>query len=143
MSLENRNVLVTGATGFIGCRLAERLALEERALVTGTGRKLDKAAALREAGVQLYNVDMRDPAALQEIVRGQEIVFHLVAAMGGASADPEVAQVLNVSAGEYLARGAAAAGVKRFVHVSTMAVYGPPDRDLITEDHPQIGRAHV
>jgi nucleoside-diphosphate-sugar epimerase len=136
MSLANKKVLVTGATGFIGCRLAERLALEEGAVVTGTGRNLDKVPALREAGVELHNVDMTDPVALREIVEGQEIVFHLVAAMGGASADPEVAQALNVSAGEYLARGAAAAGVKRFVHVSTMAVYGAPDHDLITEDHP-------
>ena len=136
MSLENKKVLVTGATGFIGCRLAERLALEERAVVTGTGRKLDKVPALQEAGVQLHDVDMTDPAALRDLVEGQEIVFHLVAAMGGASGDPEIAQAINVSAGGHLVRGSAEAGVERFVQVSSIAVYGAPDRDVMSEDHP-------
>ena len=68
---------------------------------------------------------------LRELVEGQEIVFHLVAAMGGASGDPEVAQALNVAAGEHLVRGAAEAGAERFVQVSSMAVYGAPDRELL------------
>jgi nucleoside-diphosphate-sugar epimerase len=136
MSLESKKVLVTGATGFIGCRLAERLALEERAIVTGTGRKLDKAPTLPEAGVQLRNVDMTDPAALRQLVEGQDIVFHLVAAMGGASGDPEIAEAINVSAVEHLVRGAAEAGVERFVHVSSVAAYGAPDREAMFEDHP-------
>jgi nucleoside-diphosphate-sugar epimerase len=143
MSLENKKVLVTGATGFIGCRLAERLALEEGAIVTGTGRKLDRVPTLREAGVQLRNVDMTDPAALREIVEGQEVVFHLVAAMGGASSDPEVARALNISTGEHLVRGATDAGVERFVHVSSMAVYGTPNQDPMIEDHPLDTRQHA
>lgn len=53
MSLKRKKVLVTGATGFLGSRLAEILADEEGAIVTGIGRNLDRVAHLREKGVNL------------------------------------------------------------------------------------------
>jgi nucleoside-diphosphate-sugar epimerase len=66
MSLENKRILVRGATSFIGGRLAERLALELKDMVTGTGRDLDKVPAVKDAGVALKRIEITERSALQE-----------------------------------------------------------------------------
>jgi 2-alkyl-3-oxoalkanoate reductase len=134
-ALGGRRVLVTGATGFIGGRLAERLAGEETAVVTGVGRTLEKAAHLARLGVHLEQADIRDTARMAQLLPGQDLVVHAAAWMGGGP--PELAHDLNVTATGDLVRLAAETGVNRFVLVSSMAVYGdPPRTGQIDENHP-------
>ncbi len=133
--LSGKKVLVTGATGFIGGRLAQRLATEEGAIVTGTGRNLDKVPFLSEAGVQLQAVDLLDETGMNGLVAGQDVVFH-VAAWLGSHGQAEKAEAFNVQATEMLVRLAAAHKVSRFVHTSSIAVYGPPTQPVIHEDTP-------
>lgn len=132
-SLRNKRVVVTGATGFIGGRLAQRLAQEQGAVVTGAGRKLERVPFVSQAGVDLQVVELTDTGALPELVRGQDIVFHLGVASG--TSKPETAERVNITAASNLVKAAAEAGVTRFVHVSTMAAYGSPDQEIIAEDH--------
>ena len=135
-ALRGKKVLVTGATGFVGAHLAERLAVEEGAVVTGTGRDLAKAAHLQEIGVQLLKADLLDEEAMAAAVAGQEVIFHVAAWLrrhGGTDAE---VYALNVTATENLVRLAAAAGVHRFVHVSSIAAYGVPNELKVYEDHP-------
>ncbi len=134
MPLKNKRILVTGATGFIGGRLAERLALESGAHVTGTGRNLANMARLTETGVHMRQLSLMDKDAVRDVVQDQDIIFNLAVAPGTSS--PKVAQAVNVTAVENLVREAAIAGVMRVVHVSSMAAYGPPDRPIMDEDHP-------
>jgi nucleoside-diphosphate-sugar epimerase len=131
MSLRDKRILVTGATGFIGQRLAQRLAQEEGAQVTGVSRRPERAVPLQEVGVVYQQADMADFAAIERIVEGQEIIFNLAVAPGNSP--EEVAQRLNVAAVEYLVRAAAQAGVQRVVHFSSVAAYGPPSDPVITE----------
>src|SRR5581483_1469777 len=73
--------LVTGATGFLGGHLLEALLTQGesvRALVRTTG----KAAGLRERGIDVRIGDVRDSAAVQEAVRGVNVVFHCAASGG-------------------------------------------------------------
>jgi UDP-glucose 4-epimerase len=116
-SFEGVQILVTGATGFVGSRLSEILSTNEKAKVTGVGRNLDRAFYLSKHGVDLQAVDLMNADGLKELVKGKEIVFHTAAILGS---DPEVAQIVNVEATETLVKLAGESGVKRFVHVSTV-----------------------
>jgi 2-alkyl-3-oxoalkanoate reductase len=134
-ALAGKRVLVTGATGFIGGRVAERLVVEETAIVTGLGRNLDKAAHLAQLGVRLERVDLGDNGRLDHLMARQDVVIHAAAWTGGGP--PELAHDLNVTATGNLVKLAAEACVARFVLVSSMAVYGdPPRQGQIDEDHP-------
>lgn len=128
-------VLVTGATGFIGGHLAERLA-GEGLEVTGTGRRIDEARWLEDEGVQLRRADLLDREAIRELVSGHEVVFH---AAGWLYGDPDQARAVNVEATADLVRICAEERVRRVVHVSTLGAYRRPDSpaDLpIDESHP-------
>ena len=132
MSLRGKRILITGATGFIGRRLALRLAQEEGAQVTGASRRPELAEPLTEAGVAYKSVDMADFDSLDRALEGQEIVFNLAVAPGTSS--EETAQRVNVDAVEHLVRQAAAKGIRRVIHCSSMAAYGPPRTPVIAEN---------
>ncbi len=134
--LRDKRILVTGATGFIGGRLAQRLALEEGAVVTGTGRQLDKVPFVREAGVDLQRADLRDTAVFRRLLADKEIVIHSAALLTKHRASEEEARQVNIAATTDLLRLADEMGVQRFVHISSTNAYGPPQRLVVDESHP-------
>ena len=114
--------LVTGATGFIGGRIAQ--ALRERGdQVRGLVRDPNKASALRDLGVELVAGDMEDVASLKRAVEGVECVYHTAAVVGDWP-DPGQTRRVNVDGTRELLEASVAAGVRRFVHISSLAVYG-------------------
>ncbi|MGD8857950.1 MAG: NAD(P)-dependent oxidoreductase [Chloroflexota bacterium] len=134
MSLHGKRILITGATGFIGRHLAQRLAQEEGARVTAVSRRPERAAPLQEMGVAYHQGDLADFDSIDRFVAGQEIIFNLAVAPG--TAPEELARRVNIDAVEHLVRQSAAGGVQRVVHFSSMAAYGPPSQQVITEDLP-------
>ena len=126
-------ILVTGATGKVGSRLAKRLAQrgdDVRALV----REPARAADLREAHIALVEGDLLRPESLPAAVRGVDAVVHCAAFFRGAT--PEQAQAVNELGTQHLASAARAAAVKRFVFTSTGLVYGSNGGRLAREDDP-------
>ena len=126
-------ILVTGATGKVGSRLAKRLVrrgLQLRALVRDPARALD----LQQAGVELVQGDLLDPGSLGAAVRGVQAVVHCAAFFRGAT--PEQANAVNDLGTQQLARAARTASVGRFVFTSTGLVYGPNAGRLAREDDP-------
>ena len=135
-TLKDIPVLVTGATGFIGSHLAERLARVEGAVVTGTGRNLEQAAFLRDAGVTLQKADLLNRDEMAAAIAGKDIVFHVAAWLSERTADDEMAYRINVEGARELVEISAENRVKRIVLVSTIAAYGPPPKIKMDEYTP-------
>ncbi|MCX8116624.1 MAG: NAD-dependent epimerase/dehydratase family protein [Desulfobacterota bacterium] len=129
MELRGMTALVTGATGFIGGRLSERLAAEEGVRVRAMVRNPTKADRLRPFPLEIVQADLNDLGSLREAVRGCDLVFHC-AAMVRETGDRQVFYRTNVEGTKNLLKVSKEAGVKRFVHFSSVAVYGmnPPSR---------------
>src|SRR5512140_2601019 len=128
---KDRPVLVTGATGFIGSHLAERLVVDGarvRVLVRDP-HKLIPALIDR---VEVARGDLLQPACFASAVGECGIVFH-VAGWLGIPRSREAAYTLNVTATRQLAEAARAAGARRFIGTSSVAVYGPLKEGVVDE----------
>lgn len=129
-----KTVFVTGGTGFLGGVLVNTLSqqgIKIKALVRNA-QKGEKIAHL--AGVELIHGDLTtDTAWMDTALMGVDVVFHVAAALGG---DLDEQRPINVDATRKLALASAKAGVGRFVHVSSIAIYGYPYTPTITEDSP-------
>ncbi|MFL5308649.1 MAG: NAD-dependent epimerase/dehydratase family protein [Polyangia bacterium] len=126
-------ILVTGATGKVGSRLARRLAQRGdavRALVRDPAR----AVELRDGGIELAKGDLLQVESLAAALSDVDAVVHCAAFFRGAT--PEQAQAVNDLGTQHLARAARDAAVKRFVFTSTGLVYGPNGGRLAQEDDP-------
>ncbi|MEP7291476.1 MAG: SDR family NAD(P)-dependent oxidoreductase [Chloroflexota bacterium] len=132
MSLSGQQVLVTGATGFLGGALALRL-VADGAQVRALARSPKKAESLRERGIEVSRGDITDPDAVRRAVESCKVVFHVAAAMEG---DYTKQESVNVGGTRKLLQAATEAGVERFVHVSSAAVYGYNISGDITEAAP-------
>ncbi|MCA1686805.1 MAG: NAD-dependent epimerase/dehydratase family protein, partial [Planctomycetia bacterium] len=116
--------LVTGATGMLGSHIAEKLVArgrEVRALV----RPGSDTQFLRSLGVALVEGDLTDPASCESVVRGVEVVYHSAAKVGDWGPWREF-QASCIDATRNLAEASLAAGVSRFLHISSTSAYGHP-----------------
>jgi len=115
-------VLVTGATGLLGSHLTDLL-LERGQHVRVLVQRGDCVSQLAHPHVEICWGDMGDRAALAAAVRGVDRVLHCAARTGpwGRAANYEA---VNVRGLQTLVESALAAGVRRFVHVSSITVHG-------------------
>ncbi|MCA1988493.1 MAG: SDR family NAD(P)-dependent oxidoreductase, partial [Desulfarculus sp.] len=141
-------VLVTGAGGFIGSHLAERLVEEGarvRALVhynaLGRWGWLDESPLAGE--MEVLAGDLTDPWSVGRAVQGQQVVFHLGAliAIPYSYDAPQSYVRVNVEGALNVLQACRQAGVSRLVHTSTSEVYGTAQRVPIAEDHPLQGQS--
>ena len=126
---------MTGASGFLGCRLVERLVLAEKAQVRALAHRPGKALRLARLPVEIAWGDLRAPASLAAAVADCEVVVHC-AALGGN--DRRASREVNVEGTRRLARAAAAAGVRRFVHISSIAVHSYSPSPGVEESSPML-----
>lgn len=133
--LKGKRILVTGATGFIGSQLAQRLH-EQGAHVVTLERTPGKGARFAAAGIEVVRCNLLDSAQMETIIgAGVQVVMHLGAWLRGG---PELlARSINVDATRSLAEVSSRFGIERFVFTSSIAVYGPHgdldvDEDTIT-----------
>jgi|CXWL01.1.fsa_nt_gi nucleoside-diphosphate-sugar epimerase len=118
--------LVTGATGFVGGHLIDRL-LARGDTVTALVRSPAKAADLATRGVRLVRGDLGDHAALREATQAQDVIYH-VAALTGAVDEAEFLTANRDGTANIVQAALAGGGAPRFVLVSSMAAGGPATR---------------
>lgn len=148
--LKGKNVLVTGAGGFIGSHLVEALVgcgADVRAFVRYNSR--GDGGLLRELdGSVLRNVeviagDLRDEDAVRKAVKGCQIVFHLGALISIPYSyyHPMEVASTNITGTLNVLQACRDLGAERIVHTSTSEVYGTARITPINEEHPLQGQS--
>lgn len=112
-------VLVTGATGLVGGHVVARL-LEQGRDVRVLVRAPDRLVPALRGRVRVVQGDLAHGPHLAPALAGVDTVLHLAACARAWSRDPAEFEAVNVRAVERLLAGAAGAGVRRVVHVSTV-----------------------
>lgn len=133
------NILITGGTGFIGSRLAIKCI--ERGDNVRVFSKANNPAEeynekiIQDSGVEVIMGSMSDRDALAKITEGIDVIVHLAAAQHEANIQDQIFRDVNVEGTRNLLDAAVKSGVKRFVHGSTIGVYGILD-GVINEESP-------
>lgn len=150
MNWTGRSVLVTGADGFIGSHLTERL-VELGAAVrafcfynsNGSLGWLDTADSAVKRSLDVRLGDIRDARFVEAACRGVDTIFHLAAliAIPFSYLAPESFVDTNVKGTLNILEGARRAECRRMIATSTSEVYGTPATIPILETHPLIGQS--
>jgi len=139
-------VLVTGAAGFIGSHLSERL-LGDGAAVVGVDnfddfydprvKRSNIAACTGNEGFRLIEADIRDSDAMDKAVgAGVDVIVHLAARAGvrPSIAQPALYADVNINGTMVLLEAAKKHGTERFVFASSSSVYGNNEKVPFSED---------
>jgi len=130
-------IVVTGATGFIGCQLAQILAgLGHDLVATGRAASAIESARverLEKAGVRVEVGSLLDPGFAATLTKTCEIVIHLAAAQHEGNVPDSYFRDINVQGTGLLLEAAIRAGTRRFVYGSTIGVYGAASDQELTE----------
>ncbi|MDZ7319490.1 MAG: SDR family NAD(P)-dependent oxidoreductase, partial [candidate division KSB1 bacterium] len=150
MSWSNKQVLVTGASGFIGSHLTEELVLlgaKVRALVHYNSRNhwghLETLPAAIKQEIEIVLSDIQDPYAMPKAVAGCDVVFHLAAliAIPYSYRAPMSYVDTNVKGTLNIMQACLAQNVGKIVHTSTSETYGTAIYTPIDERHPLQGQS--
>jgi dTDP-glucose 4,6-dehydratase len=149
--MQSKTVLVTGAAGFIGSHLTERLVRDGhrvRAFIRYNGRDerghLDRLDGDIQASLEVHRGDLKDPEAVRAAVAGRDWVFHLGAliAIPYSYQNPfDVVQTNVTGTAHILDACRASDSLERVVLTSTSEVYGTALRVPIDEEHPLQGQS--
>lgn len=150
MRLDGKRILVTGADGFIGSHLTERLVrrgCDVRAFVQynslGGWGWLDESPVDIRKDLDVFAGDIRDPHGVRTAMTGCDVVLHLAAliAIPYSYHSPQTYVETNVLGTLNIVQAARDLGVGRVVHTSTSEVYGTARFVPITEAHPLQGQS--
>lgn len=133
-------LVITGASGFIGWRLAQ-IAAQAGHRVTAlaainTPMEQTRCDTLSAAGIPVLVAPLEDRAKLEEALRDQDVVIHLAAAQHEAHQPESYFHRVNVAGTRTLLEVARNSGVRRFVHGSTIGVYGSAANGTLDETSP-------
>lgn len=138
--LEGLSILVTGGAGFIGSHLVDALLPQNKVTILdnfSSGRRVHVAPHLDDPNLDIVEADLLDPSALERIVKGKDIVFHLAANPDvklGAE-DTRVHLDQNILATYNLLEAMRRTRVRKIAFTSTSTVYGEADVMPTPEDY--------
>ena len=144
MDLTNKKILVTGADGFIGSHLTEKLVnrgYTVKAFVYYNSFNswgwLDHIPKETQKQIEIFSGDIRDPFGVDTAVRECDIIFHLAAliAIPYSYHSPATYIDTNIKGTLNVMQAARSRGIEKVIHTSTSEVYGTAQFVPITEAH--------
>lgn len=130
--------LVTGATGLLGSHIVEQLRLRERP-VRVLVRKGSDTSWLKTQNVEFVEGELNDKASLAKACQGVKVIYHSAARVGDWGPWEEFVK-FTIEGTRNLAEAASAAGVERFIHISSISSYGHPDGEgLVIDETAPLG----
>ena len=128
--MKPEKILVTGASGFLGGRLVERLLLSEGTPLRAMAHQPGHSMRLARLPVDIAWCDLTRPEQVISAMKGCDVVVHCAY---GASGVPAENRRVTVDGTRILADAAVAQGVRRFIHISSVAVYSYTPPRNVTE----------
>lgn len=133
MTIANKTILVTGATGFLGGVITRQLS-EAGANVKALARRVDRDRYIKDlARVEVVMGDITNPSQMNSVMANVDIVIHSAAALGG---NIEHQRNVNRDGSHNVMQAAIANNITRVVHISTISVYGYLNTGDVTEKTP-------
>jgi len=125
-------ILIIGATGFIGGRLAEILSLNSDVQIRALVRNFTTASRLACLNVEMIHGDVTILEDVAEAAKGCDIIFNCAYGKGNRKVQYQV----NVGGVRNIMEAASLQGIRRVVHTSTVSVYGPIIDGDVDESYP-------
>ena len=150
MNLSSKNILVTGADGFIGSHLTEELVRRGhvvRAFVFYNSFNswgwLDHSELNIKKSLEVFSGDIRDPHGITHAMKGCDVVFHLAALISIPYSyhSPDTYVDTNIKGTLNIVQSAQDLGISKVIHTSTSEVYGTAQFVPMTEEHPLQGQS--
>ena len=131
-------VLLTGGGGFLGRHLTREL-VAAGAEVRALSRRSDTDSVLAGLGATPVRGDITDPASVRAAMAGVDAVFHTAADTNTWRPNNDAQTLTNVGGAANLLAAAKAAGVRAFMHTSSVSAYSHLVHGTLREDVPQRG----
>jgi dihydroflavonol-4-reductase len=139
-ALPRKKIFLTGGTGFIGSQLAQFAAKSghEVTVASPINNPVEKFRCdmLERSGIRILEASLEDAPRIRDSLGGHNAIIHLAAAQHEAEAPESHFRKVNVEGTRSLITLAAEEGVQRFVHGSTIGVYGDMRRGVLDELSP-------
>ncbi|MGD1083259.1 MAG: SDR family oxidoreductase [Verrucomicrobiota bacterium] len=135
-----KTVLVTGGAGYKGCVLVPKLLRAGYAVIVYDWMLFGAQGLPSHPHLRVVKGDIRDIANYSRHVAGVDSVIHMACISNDPSfdLDPSLSRTINYECFEPMVAASKAAGVRRFLYVSTSSVYGVSDAPEVTEEHPFV-----
>jgi UDP-glucose 4-epimerase len=140
LKLDDRRILVTGAAGFIGSHLSDRLAGRGELLLVddfSVGARENLADVEGRDGVRVIEADITDRERMRELCRDVDVIFHLaISCLRTSLHAPWLSHDINAGGTLSVCLAARESGVERVLYVSSSEVYGSAESAPMDELHP-------